>query len=175
MPFTPFHLGPATTIKAIIPNYFSFIVFCFTQFIIDLESLYFLIQGEHYVHRFLHTYIGATTVLIATLLIGKPVGELFISIWNSILSPKQTHWFYIDPSISNISLFFGATFGVYSHVFLDSIMHSDIKPLAPFFDENSLYAAISLNQLHLSCLFMGGFGLAIMLFIFIWNKFTFEI
>jgi membrane-bound metal-dependent hydrolase YbcI (DUF457 family) len=54
----------------------------------------------------------------------------------------------------------GALLGAWSHVVFDSIMHSDITPLAPFSDENALHGVISLRALHISCVIAGAVGLA---------------
>ena len=58
----------------------------------------------------------------------------------------------------------GAALGTYSHIVLDSIMHADIRPLAPISDGNSLLHLVSLEVLHLACLVLGGVGgLAVLL------------
>jgi membrane-bound metal-dependent hydrolase YbcI (DUF457 family) len=62
-----------------------------------------------------------------------------------------------DLSVSSVIA--GALLGAWSHVLLDSIMHADITPLAPFSDDNALHGAISLRALHLSCVVAGAIGL----------------
>jgi hypothetical protein len=59
----------------------------------------------------------------------------------------------------------GAFGGTYSHVLLDSVMHADMVPLAPFADGNALLGAVSLAVLHAACAVTGllgalGLGLA---------------
>jgi membrane-bound metal-dependent hydrolase YbcI (DUF457 family) len=49
-------------------------------------------------------------------------------------------------------LVLGAALGGYSHVLLDSVMHADIRPLAPFSDGNVLLNVISLAALHWLCI-----------------------
>lgn len=39
MPITPFHFGPGTAIKSVVPNYFSLRAFIILQLIIDLETI----------------------------------------------------------------------------------------------------------------------------------------
>jgi membrane-bound metal-dependent hydrolase YbcI (DUF457 family) len=56
----------------------------------------------------------------------------------------------------------GAALGSYSHIVFDSIMHSDMRPLAPFSDANALLGLISLEVLHWTCLGAGVAGLAIL-------------
>ena len=175
MPFTPFHLGPAAAIKVFAGGYFSFMLFGFTQVIIDLESLYYLIQKEWPVHRFLHTYVGATTVLIFSYFVGKPICEFFLKAWNTVLSPKPAHLLYINPKITRVAALSGTTIGVYSHVLLDSIMHSDITPFSPFTDTNSMLNTITVMELHIFCIVTGVFGAMTLLVIFFWNKWTYDV
>jgi membrane-bound metal-dependent hydrolase YbcI (DUF457 family) len=49
--------------------------------------------------------------------------------------------------------------GAYSHVALDSIMHSDIRPLAPFSNANPLYLVIDIDELHVYCVVAGLVGM----------------
>jgi membrane-bound metal-dependent hydrolase YbcI (DUF457 family) len=49
----------------------------------------------------------------------------------------------------------GAAAGSYSHIVLDSLMHRDITPFAPFSNANPLLQAVSLSTLHWSCLAAG--------------------
>ena len=45
-------------------------------------------------------------------------------------------------SVGRLVVFVSALLGTTSHVFLDSLMHSDMRPLFPFSDENHvLYAS----------------------------------
>jgi len=55
-----------------------------------------------------------------------------------------------------------AAIGVWSHVFLDSIMHADMTPLRPFSDQNPSLHVISVLTLHIVCL--AGFVLAAIIY-----------
>jgi membrane-bound metal-dependent hydrolase YbcI (DUF457 family) len=46
------------------------------------------------------------------------------------------------------------------HVIPDAIMHSDVRPLAPFSDENPFLGAVSLGSLHLALVVMGVLAIA---------------
>jgi len=46
MPFTPFHFGPGLAVKSLAGNYFSFLLFAFTQVVIDLESEFFSLHKK---------------------------------------------------------------------------------------------------------------------------------
>lgn len=56
----------------------------------------------------------------------------------------------------------GAVLGSYSHILLDSLMHSDITPLAPFDYGNSLWQAVPLAALHWACVAAGVLGAVVL-------------
>lgn len=64
----------------------------------------------------------------------------------------------------------GAVLGTYSHIFLDSIMHADMQPLAPFVETNTMLGAISTGSLHLVCLASGGLGVVALALVFIFRR-----
>ncbi len=163
MPVTPLHFGPGAALKSLGPKHVSFILFAFTQIIIDLESIYYFLLDDWPVHRFLHTYLGATVVLAIGIVIGRPACQWLLNKWNGKLSKKQKKRLYIAPKISMKSAIIGSTIGAYSHIFLDSIMHADIKPFSPFTDANGMYRLITLNQLDLFCLISGIVGVLILI------------
>ncbi len=53
-----------------------------------------------------------------------------------------------------------AALGAYPHVLLDSVVHRDIRPLAPVSTENVLLGIMSLSALHWWCIALGTVGLA---------------
>jgi membrane-bound metal-dependent hydrolase YbcI (DUF457 family) len=57
--------------------------------------------------------------------------------------------------------FFSAFIGSFSHVFLDSIMHTDVEPFYPFSLNNYFHTLISIEALHKLCLYSGLFGTGI--------------
>ena len=162
MPVTPFHLGPGVALKSVAPRHVSFIIFAFTQILIDLEALYFFAQNDWHMHRYLHTYVGATIVAGISVAIGRPICQWLLKKWNNQLSPKQKKWLYVEPAISIKSAVIAAALGAYSHILLDSIMHYDIKPFSPFIGKNGLYGIMSLDQLDLLCGLSGILGLLIL-------------
>jgi len=52
-------------------------------------------------------------------------------------------------------------FGSYSHVALDSMMHADVRPFAPFSSSNGLLGAVPLAALHDVLLFSGVIGMVL--------------
>jgi membrane-bound metal-dependent hydrolase YbcI (DUF457 family) len=154
MPITPFHFGPGAAIHALAPKKVSFLAFCVANVLIDVEPLYFMLTHQYPLHRFFHTYIGASLIPVATL-------ALFVSArwFASVLwLPNLLRW----KELGLVPVAIGAAAGGYSHVVLDSLMHSDITPFAPFSSANPLLQAVSLSTLHWSCLGAGGIALCIL-------------
>ncbi len=141
MPITPFHFGPGAALHALAPRHVSFLAFCAANVVIDVESLYNLVNRREPVHAFLHTYIGATLVWLA----------LWAAFW--LLRRWAGRWF----TWRQVAL--GALLGAYSHVVLDSVMHRDIRPLMPFNGGNALQGVVDLGMLHLACIASALFAL----------------
>jgi hypothetical protein len=154
MPITPFHFGPGALLHAVAPRHVSFLAFCAANVLIDLESLYNLIHHQHPVHAFFHTYVGATLVVITVWAIFATGRAFAARIW----LPNVFGWQHL----TSRQVCLGAALGAYSHVVLDSVMHSDIRPLAPLSDANVLLSIVSLGALHLTCIALGLLGLLIM-------------
>ena len=160
MPITPFHFGPGAAVKAVAPRHFSFTVFAFSQGLIDLEPIGFFIVTGDPVHPYLHTYLGATLVFLASWWLGRPVGEWALRAWNAWLSPAQARWLAYEPQISIQSAGVGAFVGAYSHVAIDSIMHGDMEPFAPFSPASPWLHVISVELLQWLCVLAGVIGVA---------------
>lgn len=156
MPFTPFHFGPGAAFKAAIPRYFSFTVFCFAQVLTDCETAYYMIRGEYPLHRWLHTFIGATAVAAVCVLVGRPICQFLLGLWKR----QSSQTIREQPPISFTAASIAAFAGTYSHVLLDSIMHRDVKPFRPFTDSNPLLGIIAWGPLHIMCVVLGVAGFA---------------
>ena len=146
-------MGPGILIKALLQGSFSLMVFGWTQIVMDIQPLIVLVTGEGHLHGFTHTYAGAILLAMFSALTGKYLSEfglvvLGIAKDNSI---KILWW------VSFLSAFIGS----FSHVFLDSIMHSDVEPFYPFTLNNSLHGFISISELHKFCLYSGLIGATI--------------
>ncbi len=160
MPITPFHLGPALAAKAVAPKHLSFLVFGFAQVGIDIEVVpfFFGFPGEWPAHPFLHTYAGATVVAVFAVVVGRPVLERAIGLWNRLVARDLEGKFSIEPRIPLVPAVSGALVGGYSHVLLDSIMHSDVRPFFPWSDANPLLGLMSVLDLYLLCVVLGILG-----------------
>ena len=151
MPFTPFHMGPGILIKALLQGSFSLMVFGWSQIIMDIQPLFVIITGEGHLHGFSHTYIGATLLAIFSALSGKYLSEIGLKTLGISKEP--------DPVYISWWVSFGSAFiGTYTHVVLDSIMHSDVEPFYPLSQTNNLLELVTVGQLHLFCLFSALIG-----------------
>jgi hypothetical protein len=163
MPITPFHFGPAAAVKAAAPRHFSFTMFVFTNVVIDVEPLYFMLIEDWPIHRFCHTYLGATVAALTCFFIGRPVCSWALRLWNSRLDEAQARWLGVETRIAALPALTGALIGSWSHVLLDSLMHPDMNPLAPFAKGNAMLQWVTLGELELFCVVTGVLGAAVLL------------
>ena len=159
MPFTPYHFGPAAAVKAVMPRYFSFTVFCFAQVVTDCETAYhMLLRNEYPFHRWMHTYVGATVVAVFCIVVGRPICQILLRFWHASPAMPFKVWFPGSDRITLVAATIGAFAGTYSHVFLDSIMHSDVQPLQPWTNSNACYGITGWVALHALCILLGVAG-----------------
>lgn len=152
MPFTPLHMGPGILIKALLQGSFSLMVFGWAQIVMDLQPLLAIVTGEGKLHGFTHTYVGSTLIALFSAVTGK-----YLSQWALvILSNGAQRGINIRWWVAFLSAFIGS----YSHVVLDSIMHSDMEPLSPFMRSNELLGLVSVEALHEFCIYSGLAGAA---------------
>lgn len=150
MPVTPFHFGPGAVLHALAPKQVSFLSFCAANVLMDVEPLYYMWTRNPPWHRFLHTLIGAALVALA-------IVALYLAL-RRLRLPNILDW----RSLRTAQVAIGAAAGSYSHIVFDSIMHEDIRPLAPFSELNPLLDIIPLGTLHWSCLAAGAAALVIL-------------
>lgn len=154
MPITPFHFGPGLLIKAATPRHFSLSAFVAANVIIDLESLFHLLQDAWPVHRMLHTFaLGSIAGLAAGWLVHRAARAATASRYD--FAPFDS----LRADDLKAALV-GGLLGGASHSVLDGIMHSDIRPFHPFSGANPLLGLVDLGTLHLTCVVTGVAGLA---------------
>ncbi len=154
MPVTPFHFGPGALLHSAAPRRVSFLAFCVANVLTDVEPLVFMLRGESPLHRFCHTFVGATVVAAGTV-------ALFLAARAAaprLRLPNVLGW--RDLAVAPVVV--GAVLGTSSHVVLDALMHGDVRPFAPFSDANPLLRVVSLRALHLGCVAAGALGLAVL-------------
>jgi len=151
-------MGPGLAMKAVLGRRFSLMVFGLTQVAIDIEPLIGILRDDDVLHGFTHTYLGATLIALASVVIGRPICQYLLRYWKPDPESAFLNWWGIPRQISRSAAIAGAFIGAYSHVFFDSIMHSDMHPLSPWSKANELLHVVSVDNLHLFCLLSGVVG-----------------
>ncbi len=160
MPFTPIHIGPGILVKAVLPSSFSLMVFGWTQVAMDIQPLIVMITGKGHVHGFTHTYVGAILITFFSALTGKYLSEIGLKILGMAKEkPITIAWW-----VALLSAFIGS----FSHVLLDSIMHTDVEPFYPFTLINNSHGFVSIGALHKFCIYSGLAG-AIIYYVARWR------
>lgn len=148
MPFTPFHFGPATLLKALAPQHVSWTAFALSQVVIDLESGYHLLRGDWPVHRLAHSLPVATAIGIVT-------GTAVWIAGRRLPAPRSVE---LQAEVQPLPAHAGGFLGGSSHAVLDAIMHADAEPLWPFTLSNPLLGTLDIVPLHVFCLITGACG-----------------
>lgn len=141
MPLTPFHLGPGAFFKSVGGRHFSFMVFGGSQVLMDVEPLVRILRGDDILHGFSHTVLGAFLVALVAGLIGRPISLFVLDLLK--IRHRRFGW-----GVSFLTAFVGT----FSHVVLDALMHSDMRPFWPLAETNPLLGLISVPVIHLLCL-----------------------
>jgi hypothetical protein len=175
MPFTPFHMGPGTAIKGVCGKHFSLTVFGFAQVMMDIEPLVRMVRGDSVLHGVSHTYVGAIFIGAFSVLMGKPLCAFLLRAWNTGADPKHLSWLHTQAEIPWLPATIGAFIGTFSHVFLDSMMHADMQPFAPFSIANELLDFLPISFLYLICVFLGVFGLFTIFLVWAWRRWSIDI
>ena len=152
MPFTPIHMGPGILVKAILQSSFSLMVFGWTQIVMDIQPLIVMITGKGHLHGFTHTYIGAILIAVISALTGKHLSVFGLKILGMAKGKPITIKWWVA--------FLSAFIGSFSHVLLDSIMHTDVEPFYPITLINIFHGFVSIGALHKFCLYSGLGGAA---------------
>jgi hypothetical protein len=142
-------------LKALARPCFSLSVFGFVQVIMDAEVVAAVLLSRFPFHGVLHTYAGASVAAVAGVIIGRPCCTSLKRWWNAGLPARARGRIGLPEPISPVAAVTGALAGAYSHVLLDSLMHPDMRPLAPWSSRNVLLGAVGLWPLHLLCLAAG--------------------
>jgi hypothetical protein len=153
-------MGPGIAVKAIAGERFSITMFGAAQIAMDIEPLMGIVRGAPELHGWTHTYVGATAIGVAVLLL-KAICERLVRWWNTETRRNQLDWLAGADRIRWSAAIAGAFVGTYSHVALDSIMHLDMQPLRPFAGGNRLLLLTDVDTLYLACLIAGVAGLAV--------------
>jgi hypothetical protein len=161
MPFTPFHMGAAMVVKPIAVRKFSVIAFGLAQIIIDVEPGIGMLQGASVLHGPSHTVLGALLIAGLTYLITPWLSQLMLLRWNQELRFHKLTWLVEKETVNSGAIAVGALYGTFSHLLLDSLMHDDIQPLAPFSQANPLLHIVSHDDVYVICTALGLIGLGV--------------
>jgi membrane-bound metal-dependent hydrolase YbcI (DUF457 family) len=142
-------MGPGILVKSVLQGSFSLMVFGWTQIVMDIQPLVAIVSGSGTLHGFTHTYAGATLIACFSALTGKYLSQwALVSVLN-IAPVVVIRWW-----VALLSAFVGS----FSHVLIDSLMHADMKPFAPFASSNALLGMISVEAVHKFCVYSGAVG-----------------
>jgi hypothetical protein len=170
VPVTPLHMGPAFVAKAAVGRHFSVLVFAFSQLAMDIEPIVRFLRHDRILHGFSHTYLGATLIGLVSLFAGRFIGQYLLRRFQADPQSAFLVWLHGPNEISWTAAATGAFFGTYSHVFLDSFMHDDMEPFAPWSSANGLLLRISVDSLHLVCVGSGLFGALLLVVVFLGHR-----
>jgi hypothetical protein len=143
-------MGPGLLVKAVMRGAFSLIIFGIAQVLIDAEPLVALTTGRGPVHGWSHTWIGAVVIGAIAALVGRPLtnGALRLA-RGPRRRPVRVSW----------PVAFGSAYiGTLSHVGLDSLLYSDMHPLAPWSNAQPGLGALTAGQAYLACVVTGVLG-----------------
>ena len=102
MPITPLHLGSGLALKSLAGDKMSLTAFSLSQVFMDLEVVGRMLLGVDQLHGFTNIIVGATTVLVPSVFLGKPVSEAVLRWWNRKLSASQRTLLAVDCSITRV-------------------------------------------------------------------------
>lgn len=155
VPFTPLHMGPGLAIKAVAGRHFSLVTFGVAQVSMDIEPLVGMLRGAEVLHGTTHTYLAALVIGLGVAWLSPALNPFVLRYWNRYLELRRMVWLVEPPSATRLTALASALAGTLSHVALDSIMHSDIAPLAPWSQANALLRVFSIDALEQGCLIAG--------------------
>lgn len=151
MPFTPFHLGPALLIGLVAYKHLDMPTLLIASVTVDVRTaLVFFGILEGPLHGILHTF------LIGTVLAFGLIGA--ITPFRGYIK-KQMDKIGLNQKYDDSTIVGAAFLGIYSHIFLDAILYTDITPFYPL-NVNPLLGAASTSWIYGLCIFCGIIGLA---------------
>jgi hypothetical protein len=151
LPFTPFHFGPGLALKAAAAPVFSWSAFAAAQVLIDCETLYYLLRHEYPVHRFFHSFLGATAAGLVAAILCLVIVRVSTVRFPWLIAPLVGSTSTARGEFSSLGIIVGGFIGGVSHPLLDAIMHPDVRPFMPWSDDNPFLGLVGVVQLHLGC------------------------
>ena len=160
MPLTPFHWS-VVLVGLVFFDVFYIPALAISSVIMDVEPAYYLfispsIDGT--LHGFFHTYFGASLIALA-------VGFVLVRFRSKM--DLIMRFFRIEQNISSVKIYLSSFLAAYSHIFLDSFMHADMKPFWPFVG-NPFLGLVDVSMIYL----ISGLAFIPIIVLYIWRLLT---
>jgi hypothetical protein len=124
-------MGAALIVKPAAKRHFSVITFGLAQIAMDIEPGIGMMLDRDILHGPGHTLIGALLIALVIVWIAPHICNQILARYNREVLFYEIPWLCEPGSVTRTAVLSGALFGTLSHVVLDSLMHADIRPLAP--------------------------------------------
>jgi membrane-bound metal-dependent hydrolase YbcI (DUF457 family) len=138
----------------------SVLSFGLSQVAIDIEPLLAFVFAWPVLHGWTHTYLGATLIAAIVTALGRRPSLWIVRRWNQELRYHKLDRFQSPDTLTWGQVAAGAFVGTYSHVAIDSLMHPDMRPFAPFSPANPLLDLASYDAVSLVCALLIVAGIA---------------
>ncbi|AGX88619.1 hypothetical protein Cenrod_2565 [Candidatus Symbiobacter mobilis CR] len=154
-------MGPGLALKALLGGRCSLGAFAVAQVAMDIEPLVGMLRGAEILHGTTHT-VWAALLIAALVAPATPwLAGPFVRRWNRELLHYHLPWLIEPETFSSGAVVCGALLGTLTHLALDSVMHADMHPLAPWTASNPWMGAMSIPTLHTLCLLSGVVGMVV--------------
>ena len=117
-----------------------------------------MIRNWDVLHGPSHTTLGALLIAALVAWLSLPLCNFILSKFNQEVAHHNVAWLQEPYPITRAAAWTGALFGTLSHLVLDSLMHHDIHPLAPFSNANPLADLVSHDGVYQLCVVLGVVG-----------------
>lgn len=158
MPFTPLHMGAALIVKPAAKRHLSLLTFAVAQIAMDIEPGIGMLVGAQVLHGPSHTVWGALLIACLVVWIAPWICDPILRRYNREVRHYRQDWLVEPEPINKAAVLAGALFGTLSHIGLDSLMHHDIHPLAPFSSANPLLDLVSHDGVYQLCALFSAVG-----------------
>lgn len=123
VPFTPFHLGSALLFGLAFSSTFNLLTLLTASVIPDVEPFCILVFDlSEPSHGFFHSYVGSSILAVLVAVVVYLLRDLLANVMLK---------FQVSQKSSFKQILFTSFVGVYSHVFLDSLLYHRMNPLYP--------------------------------------------
>ncbi len=151
-------MGAAMIVKPAARQHISVLAFGIAQVAMDIEPLIGMIRGWDVLHGPSHTILGALLIGSLVAWLSLPLCNFILQRFNQEVAHHKLPWLQESYPITKAAILTGAFFGTISHLVLDSLMHHDIHPLAPFSSANPLTGLVSHDGVYQLCVVLGVIG-----------------